>query len=101
MQDVIQAIKETAFVTTDCPVILSFENHCSKAQQYKIAKYAEEILGDYLLTEPFEDHPVGVFGLCLVRFSSFFISFLFLCFFLFLIVTPFVLQGTLSFQNTL
>jgi len=27
-QDVIQAIKETAFVTSDYPVILSFENHC-------------------------------------------------------------------------
>ncbi|PIK62741.1 phospholipase C beta, partial [Apostichopus japonicus] len=57
-KDVIQAIKETAFVTSDCPVILSFENHCSKAQQYKIAKYAEEILGDYLLVEPFDDHPL-------------------------------------------
>lgn len=28
IQDVIQAIKETAFVTSDYPVILSFENHC-------------------------------------------------------------------------
>lgn len=27
-QDVIQAIKETAFVTSDYPIILSFENHC-------------------------------------------------------------------------
>lgn len=27
-QDVIQAIKETAFVTSEYPVILSFENHC-------------------------------------------------------------------------
>lgn len=30
-QDVIQAIKETAFVTSDYPVILSFENHCRYA----------------------------------------------------------------------
>uniref|UniRef100_A0AAQ4NZZ4 1-phosphatidylinositol 4,5-bisphosphate phosphodiesterase n=1 Tax=Gasterosteus aculeatus aculeatus TaxID=481459 RepID=A0AAQ4NZZ4_GASAC len=42
-KDVIQAIKETAFVTSDYPVILSFENHCSKPQQYKMAKYCEEI----------------------------------------------------------
>lgn len=28
LQDVIQAIKETAFVTSEYPVILSFENHC-------------------------------------------------------------------------
>uniref|UniRef100_A0A8D3BNC1 1-phosphatidylinositol 4,5-bisphosphate phosphodiesterase n=1 Tax=Scophthalmus maximus TaxID=52904 RepID=A0A8D3BNC1_SCOMX len=27
-KDVIQAIKETAFVTSDYPIILSFENHC-------------------------------------------------------------------------
>lgn len=27
-KDVIQAIKETAFVTSCYPVILSFENHC-------------------------------------------------------------------------
>lgn len=27
-KDVIQAINETAFVTSDYPVILSFENHC-------------------------------------------------------------------------
>lgn len=28
LKDVIQAIKETAFVTSEYPVILSFENHC-------------------------------------------------------------------------
>lgn len=28
LQDAIQAIKETAFVTSEYPVILSFENHC-------------------------------------------------------------------------
>jgi len=27
-QDVIVAIRDTAFVTSDYPVILSFENHC-------------------------------------------------------------------------
>uniref|UniRef100_A0A1A8P9K1 1-phosphatidylinositol 4,5-bisphosphate phosphodiesterase n=1 Tax=Nothobranchius rachovii TaxID=451742 RepID=A0A1A8P9K1_9TELE len=55
-KDVIQAIKETAFVTSDYPVILSFENHCSKLQQYKMAKYCEEIFGDLLLRQPLESY---------------------------------------------
>ncbi|XP_033847057.1 1-phosphatidylinositol 4,5-bisphosphate phosphodiesterase beta-4-like [Periophthalmus magnuspinnatus] len=57
-KDVIQAIKETAFVTSDYPVILSFENHCSKPQQYKMAKYCEEIFGDLLLKQPLENYPI-------------------------------------------
>ncbi|XP_060773749.1 1-phosphatidylinositol 4,5-bisphosphate phosphodiesterase beta-4-like isoform X1 [Neoarius graeffei] len=57
-KDVIQAIKETAFVTSDYPVILSFENHCSKPQQYKMAKYCEDIFGDLLLKQPLEGFPV-------------------------------------------
>lgn len=89
-QDVIQAIKETAFVTSEYPVILSFENHCwyehtelwlcrmfanvaalnnptnynfvsnsSKPQQYKMAKYCEEIFGELLLKQPLENSPVN------------------------------------------
>uniref|UniRef100_A0A8C4IH87 1-phosphatidylinositol 4,5-bisphosphate phosphodiesterase n=1 Tax=Dicentrarchus labrax TaxID=13489 RepID=A0A8C4IH87_DICLA len=57
-KDVIQAIKETAFVTSDYPVILSFENHCSKPQQYKMAKYCEELFGDFLLKQPLENYPI-------------------------------------------
>ncbi|XP_056873735.1 1-phosphatidylinositol 4,5-bisphosphate phosphodiesterase beta-4-like isoform X2 [Takifugu flavidus] len=57
-KDVIQAIKETAFVTSDYPVILSFENHCSKPQQYKMAKYCEEIFGELLLKQPLENFPI-------------------------------------------
>ncbi|RMC07955.1 hypothetical protein DUI87_15426 [Hirundo rustica rustica] len=34
-KDVIQAIKETAFVTSEYPVILSFENHCRSLEQGK------------------------------------------------------------------
>ncbi|XP_073528347.1 1-phosphatidylinositol 4,5-bisphosphate phosphodiesterase beta-4 isoform X2 [Phyllobates terribilis] len=56
-KDVIQAIKETAFVTSEYPVILSFENHCSKYQQYKMSKYCEEIFGDLLLKQALETHP--------------------------------------------
>lgn len=86
LQDVIQAIKETAFVTSDYPIILSFENHCrcvpddcactvrptvillnvsyhyfsfSKPQQYKMAKYCEEIFGELLLKQAVENFPVN------------------------------------------
>jgi len=57
-KEVIYAIRDTAFVTSDYPVILSFENHCSKLQQFKLAKYCEEILGDYLLTKPLDNYPL-------------------------------------------
>uniref|UniRef100_A0A671MJV6 1-phosphatidylinositol 4,5-bisphosphate phosphodiesterase n=1 Tax=Sinocyclocheilus anshuiensis TaxID=1608454 RepID=A0A671MJV6_9TELE len=57
-KDVIQAIKDTAFVTSEYPVILSFENHCSKTQQYKMAKYCEEIFGELLLKQPLEGFPI-------------------------------------------
>ncbi|XP_041468030.1 1-phosphatidylinositol 4,5-bisphosphate phosphodiesterase beta-4-like isoform X1 [Lytechinus variegatus] len=57
-RDVIQAIRDTAFVTSDFPVILSFENHCSKPQQLKLARYCEEVLGEFLLTEKLDDHPL-------------------------------------------
>jgi phosphatidylinositol phospholipase C beta len=57
-KDVIYAIRDTAFVTTDYPVILSFENHCCKSQQYKLAKYCDEIFGDLLLKEPIPDFPL-------------------------------------------
>ncbi|XP_033931723.1 1-phosphatidylinositol 4,5-bisphosphate phosphodiesterase beta-4-like isoform X1 [Pseudochaenichthys georgianus] len=57
-KDVIQAIKETAFVTSDYPVILSFENHCSKPQQYKMAKYCDDTFGEFLLKQPLENYPI-------------------------------------------
>ncbi|KAG7465861.1 hypothetical protein MATL_G00158310 [Megalops atlanticus] len=57
-KDVIQAIKETAFVSSEYPVILSFENHCTKTQQYKMARYCEEIFGDLLLKQPLEGFPL-------------------------------------------
>ena len=58
-QDVIYAIRDCAFVTSEYPVILSFENHCSRQQQYKMAKYCDEIFGDMLLKEPLPDFPVS------------------------------------------
>lgn len=61
-QDVIYALRDTAFVTSDFPIVLSFENHCCKSQQYKMAKYCDEILGDLLLKEPLPDYPVLQFS---------------------------------------
>ncbi len=49
-------IRRTAKMNlTDQLCICSF----SKPQQYKIAKYSEDILGDYLLTKPLDNVPVS------------------------------------------
>ena len=58
-KDVIEAIAETAFKTSEFPVILSFENHCNNKQQAKIAQYCREAFGSSLLDKPLEDHPVS------------------------------------------
>lgn len=57
-QDVIMAIADSAFKTSEYPVILSFENHCKPRQQDKIALYCREYFGDMLLTDPLEQYPV-------------------------------------------
>ncbi|CAF0707706.1 unnamed protein product [Brachionus calyciflorus] len=57
-KDVIEAIAETAFVTSDFPVILSFENHCSKKQQERLARHCERLLGPLLLSKPIEGYPI-------------------------------------------
>ncbi|XP_073686432.1 1-phosphatidylinositol 4,5-bisphosphate phosphodiesterase delta-1a isoform X2 [Garra rufa] len=51
-RDVIKAIKEYAFKTSEYPVILSLENHCSLEQQKIMAHYLTSILGSALLTQP-------------------------------------------------
>ena len=56
-KDVIKAIKECAFIKSPYPLVLSFENHCSKLMQEKMAEYCEKIMGELLLTEPLEDFP--------------------------------------------
>lgn len=58
LKDVIQAVKETAFLTSDYPVIISIENHLNKVQQYKMAKYFEEICGDLLLKKSLDSWPL-------------------------------------------
>lgn len=57
-KDVIEAIRDSAFVTSEYPVLLSFENHCSKYQQAKMAAICVDIFGDMLLTAPLESHPL-------------------------------------------
>uniref|UniRef100_A0AAZ3SWG0 Phosphoinositide phospholipase C n=1 Tax=Oncorhynchus tshawytscha TaxID=74940 RepID=A0AAZ3SWG0_ONCTS len=54
-KDVIKAIKEYAFKTSEYPVILSLENHCTLEQQKLMAKHMISILGSALLTSPLED----------------------------------------------
>ncbi|XP_077286123.1 phospholipase C at 21C isoform X2 [Arctopsyche grandis] len=55
-KDVLEAIAESAFKTSDFPVILSFENHCNPRQQAKIANYCRDIFGDMLLDKALESH---------------------------------------------
>ncbi|VDN53535.1 unnamed protein product [Dracunculus medinensis] len=57
-KDVLYQIKDTAFARSEFPVILSFENHCSRPNQHKMAKYCMEIFGDMLLSKPFDDYPL-------------------------------------------
>ncbi|XP_034040030.1 1-phosphatidylinositol 4,5-bisphosphate phosphodiesterase delta-1-like isoform X2 [Thalassophryne amazonica] len=51
-KDVIKVIKEYAFKTSDYPVILSLENHCSVEQQEVMAHHLKSILGSALVTSP-------------------------------------------------
>ncbi|KDR24186.1 hypothetical protein L798_07593, partial [Zootermopsis nevadensis] len=55
-KEVIEAIADSAFKTSDYPVILSFENHCNPRQQAKIAQYCREIFGEKLLDSPIDSH---------------------------------------------
>lgn len=59
-REVIEAIAESAFKSSDYPVILSFENHCNTKQQAKIAQYCHDYFGDMLLYEPLSSHKVYV-----------------------------------------
>ncbi|PFX28836.1 1-phosphatidylinositol 4,5-bisphosphate phosphodiesterase beta-1 [Stylophora pistillata] len=57
-KDVIEAIAECAFKTSEYPVILSFENHCSPKQQAKMAAYCVSIFGEMLLDKALDDFPL-------------------------------------------
>ncbi|KAG7228240.1 hypothetical protein INR49_009100 [Caranx melampygus] len=49
--DVLTTIKEHAFVTSDYPIILSIEDHCSIVQQRNMATHFKKVFGEMLLTK--------------------------------------------------
>ncbi|XP_055354504.1 LOW QUALITY PROTEIN: 1-phosphatidylinositol 4,5-bisphosphate phosphodiesterase gamma-1-like [Paramacrobiotus metropolitanus] len=49
--DVVECIRDHAFISSDYPVILSIEDHCSLLQQRRMAHIFRSVLGDLLLTE--------------------------------------------------
>lgn len=58
LKDALEAICDYAFTTSDYPLILSFENHCSIEQQRRMAEIIESTIGDFLyrLTRPEDIH---------------------------------------------
>ncbi|XP_069904581.1 1-phosphatidylinositol 4,5-bisphosphate phosphodiesterase zeta-1 isoform X10 [Oryctolagus cuniculus] len=52
---VIQSIQKYAFLTSEYPVVLSLENHCSPHQQEVMADILQNILGDSLLCDMLDD----------------------------------------------
>jgi len=50
--DVVKTIKEHAFVTSEYPLILSIEDHCSLPQQRKMAAAFQDLFGDLLVVAP-------------------------------------------------
>ncbi|KAM6174672.1 1-phosphatidylinositol 4,5-bisphosphate phosphodiesterase delta-3 [Erethizon dorsatum] len=50
-RDVVQTVRDHAFMLSPYPVILSLENHCGLEQQAVMARHLRTILGDMLVTE--------------------------------------------------
>lgn len=61
-KEVIEAIADSAFKTSEYPVILSFENHCNPRQQAKIAQYCRDYFQDMLLEAPLDSHKVFLYS---------------------------------------
>ncbi|KAL7819319.1 phospholipase C [Trichoderma aethiopicum] len=51
-RDVCQAIRESAFVASEMPLIVSLEVHCSAAQQLAMVAIMKEVWDGLLVTEP-------------------------------------------------
>lgn len=49
---------ETAFKTSDYPIVLSIENHCNLEQQRVMAQYFQEIFGECLCKEALKEYPL-------------------------------------------
>lgn len=58
LREVLQAIAKYAFVASEYPLVLSFEQHCSLEQQVVAAKMLVEIFAETLVTEPVWNGPV-------------------------------------------
>ncbi|XP_031761806.1 1-phosphatidylinositol 4,5-bisphosphate phosphodiesterase epsilon-1 isoform X3 [Xenopus tropicalis] len=62
-KDVIEAIGRSAFITSEMPIVLSIENHCSLPQQRKMADIFKNVFGEKLVTKflfesDFSDDPM-------------------------------------------
>ncbi|KAM6946218.1 1-phosphatidylinositol 4,5-bisphosphate phosphodiesterase gamma-2 [Aplochiton taeniatus] len=53
-EDVVKAINDHAFVSSEFPLVLSIEEHCNPDQQRKMADIFKKVFGNKLLTEPVE-----------------------------------------------
>eukprot|EP00795_Rhopilema_esculentum_P013079 gene13079-3863_t len=54
--DVLMAIDDHAFETSEYPVILSLENHCSPKQQKVMAEFLVDVFKDKLFTSPVNEN---------------------------------------------
>ncbi|KAM5237306.1 1-phosphatidylinositol 4,5-bisphosphate phosphodiesterase epsilon-1 isoform 2-T2 [Ctenodactylus gundi] len=62
-KEVVEAIDRSAFVSSDLPIILSIENHCSLPQQRKMAEifktvFGEKLVAKFLFETDFSDDPM-------------------------------------------
>ncbi|KAJ8248637.1 hypothetical protein GJAV_G00244150 [Gymnothorax javanicus] len=62
-KDVVEAVNRSAFVTSQMPIIISIENHCSLPQQHKMAEIFKAVFGEKLVTRflfesDFSDEPM-------------------------------------------
>ncbi|XP_062070079.1 1-phosphatidylinositol 4,5-bisphosphate phosphodiesterase epsilon-1 isoform X1 [Lepus europaeus] len=62
-KEVVEAIDRNAFITSDLPIIISIENHCSLPQQRKMAEifktvFGEKLVAKFLFETDFSDDPM-------------------------------------------
>ncbi|KAI6210863.1 hypothetical protein M3Y96_00373000 [Aphelenchoides besseyi] len=57
-EDVCEAIMDSGFKSSDYPIVLSLENHCSPPQQQQMACYFKEIFGEHLQDTPLPNYPL-------------------------------------------
>ncbi|XP_008586932.1 PREDICTED: 1-phosphatidylinositol 4,5-bisphosphate phosphodiesterase epsilon-1 [Galeopterus variegatus] len=62
-KEVVEAIDRSAFITSELPIIISIENHCSLPQQRKMAEifktvFGEKLVAKFLFETDFSDDPM-------------------------------------------